>query len=471
MIDLKNLTIQKAHDALASGEYSVHELVDAYRAVITEKNTDINAYIEVFVDDEAITRAQEMFTNGTATMLTGIPFAIKDNILINGKTASAGSNILKPYTATYDATVITLLKAQGAIFLGRTNMDECAMGSSTETSTYGPTKNPIDTSRVPGGSSGGSVAAVAMNGALVALGSDTGGSIRQPAAYTGLVGMKPTYGVVSRYGLIAMSSSLDAIGPITKTVAEAKIVFDALAQYDEHDATSVEEGARRTARTLGKKIGVPMKFALSESIGADVRENFLAAIETMKSAGYEIVDIDLPLSPHSLAVYYILMPAESSTNLSRFDGIRYGLSHSGKELFDTYADSRADGFGAEVRRRILLGTYVLSHGYYDAYYKKADALRRAITLEFRNAFETVDFIMTPTAPSVAFPFGAKKDPMSMYLSDIFTVPANIAGLPAIAVPSGVGEGGMPLSVQFTAPHFAENDMFRVAEDFETLCQQ
>lgn len=475
MIDLKTLTIETAHEALKKGEYSVAELAQAYLDVIAEKNGDINAYLEIYSDVmEQAAVAQQRFTDGTATTMTGIPVALKDNMLRDGEHVSAGSKILEGYRATYDGTMVKLLKEAGAVFLGRTNMDEFAMGSSTETSAYGNTKNPLDTSRVPGGSSGGAAAALAMDGALVSMGSDTGGSIRQPAAYCGLVGLKPTYGAVSRYGIIAMGSSLDQIGPLTKNVRDAAIVHSMISKYDPMDSTSVPDENRATAQQssgapLKKRIGVPSSFLNGPGIDPEVLANFNQSIEKLRGEGYEIVDVSLPMMPYSLAVYYILMPAESSTNLARFDGIRYGKQVNGQTLLDTYKLSRGTGFGREVRRRILLGTYILSHGYYDAYYNKAIKVRNEITKELKAIFETVDVIATPTTPSAAFKFGEKSgDPVAMYLCDIFAVPANIAGIPAISVPSGINRDNMPLGIQFMATHFAENTLFMIAEEFEKL---
>lgn len=468
MIDLKNLTIEKAHDALMKGDYSVRELVDAYLAVIKEKNTTIHAYLEVYDDVYAqADRAQQYFTNGTATLMTGIPLALKDNMLVDGHVASAGSKILENYHATYDAGIIRQLKDAGAVFLGRTNMDEFAMGSSTETSAYGNTLNPIDTSRVPGGSSGGAVAAVAMDGALVALGSDTGGSIRQPVAFCNLVGLKPTYGTVSRSGIIAMGSSLDQVGPIGKTVRDTEILFKAINAYDALDSTSVPQDKRTEAQPLRKKLGIPRAFLQGEGIDKEVLENFEISCKALAALGYELVDVSLPFISYSLAVYYILMPAEVSSNLARYDGIRYGLSLPGKDLYDVYAQSRGKGFGKEVRRRILLGTYILSHGYYDAYYNKAVKARSAIQKELAEVFTTVDAIITPTSPCPPFKFNEKTaDPLAMYLSDLFTVPANIAGIPAISIPSGTTKEGLPLGLHIMAPHFAEDTLFTIGKDFE-----
>ena len=486
MIDIKTLTIKKASEMLASGELTSVELVRECLKNIEEKNKELNVFLEVFND--AIDQAKEadrMIKSGKGTLLTGIPLAIKDNILITGKKVSAGSKMLENYVASYDANVIKKLKGAGAVFIGRANMDEFAMGSSTENSAYGPVKNPIDPTRVPGGSSGGSAAAVASGMALGALGSDTGGSIRQPASFCGIVGMKPTYDTVSRSGLIAMASSLDQIGPFAKTGEDAKIIFDCIVGKDEMDATSVLMsevggrfvnglaeplglGVRRTEdlnkpSARGAVIGVPGDW-LKEGVDKEVLENFEESLEKLKKAGYTIKDISLPYSKYSLAVYYILMPAEVSTNLSRLDGVRYGLRKEGDNVFDTYKKSRSEGFGIETRRRIILGTYVLSHGYYDAYYNKAWRVRHAVEREFENIFKEVDFVLTPTTPTPAFKFGEKKDPVQMYLSDIFTVPANIAGLPSISIPSGKTSLGLPLGIQFTGPMFSDESLFNIEKD-------
>lgn len=471
MINLSDLTIEKAQKSLVSGEYTARELAQAYLGAIKEKNIDINAYLEVFDDVLAQADIADLrIKSGNATELTGIPFAIKDNILIEGKHASASSKMLENYVATYDASVIKLLKDAGAVFLGRTNMDEFAMGSSTQTSAFGITKNPVDTSRVPGGSSGGSAAAVAGGMALVALGTETCGSVRQPAAFCGLVGLKPTYGALSRNGLIAMGNSLDQPAPFSKTVSESEIIFKVLAKHDPQDSTSVPEDLRlvNTGNKDGKKIGVPRSF-LKQGLDKEVEANFNSSLEKLKSIGYEIVDLEMPDLDYSLAVYYIIMPAEVSTNLSRFDGIRYGYHADGKNVLEVYMKSRGTGFGKEARRRILLGTYVLSHGYYDAYYNKAVLLRDKIARQISEAFKKVDYILTPTVPSPAFKIGEKMDdPVAMYLCDIFSAPANLAGVPSIAVPSGNTNTGLPMSIQFMAPHFREDSLFEVGKAFENV---
>ncbi len=467
MIDLRTLTIEKAHESFKNGDFTVTDLVNAYLEGIKEKNTDINAYLEVYDDlDVQIKLAEAMFARGTATLMTGIPVALKDNMLVVGHIASAGSKILENYKATYDASVVTQLKAQGAIIMGRANMDEFAMGSSTETSAYGITRNPINRDYVPGGTSGGSAAAVAMDGALVSLGSDTGGSIRQPASFTGLVGMKPTYGNISRSGIVAMASSLDQVGPMGKTVRDVEILYNATNDYDANDSTSIPK-EKRTTGVERKRLGIPRSFLSGDGINEEVMKNFEESCQKLKDAGYELVDVSLPRIKYSLAVYYIVMPAEVSSNLARYDGIRYGVSAESEKLYDVYAKSRGNGFGKEVKRRILLGTYILSHGYYDAYYNKAVQVRESIKAELREVFKDVDAIITPTVPFPPFKFGEKSnDPIAMYMSDLFTVPANIAGTPAMSVPSGTTTDGLPLGLHIMAAHFREDILFSVGKAFE-----
>jgi aspartyl-tRNA(Asn)/glutamyl-tRNA(Gln) amidotransferase subunit A len=469
MIDLKSLTIEKAHESFKKGEFSCHQLAEAYLNVISEKNKDINAYLEIYSDVlEQADKADEKFKNGTATILTGIPFAIKDNILIKNHIASASSKILENYKATYDATVIEDLKKEGVVFLGRTNMDEFAMGSSTETSAYGVTRNPLDLSRVPGGSSGGSAAALASDMALAALGTETCGSVREPSAFCGLVGLKPTYGSLSRHGIIAMGNSLDQVSPFGKDVRDTEIIFKALSRYDANDATSLGEELRKVSKKEGKIIGIPWSL-FKEGVNEEIQENFKNSVEKLKSAGYEIVDIELPHAKYSLAAYYIIMPAEVSTNLSRFDGIRYGYHADGANLLEVYKKSRGEGFGREARRRILLGTYVLSHGYYDAYYNKAIKIREKIKEEVVGTFQKVDYILTPTVPVLPFKLGEKlDDPVAMYLCDVFSAPANLAGVPSIALPSGKSKEGLPFSIQFMAPHGAEDLLFEIGKKFESI---
>ena len=468
MIDLKNLTIRKAHEAMTRGDFSALDLVSAYIDQIEKRNGTINAFLEVYADaKEQAQKADESFKQGTATLLTGIPIALKDNILFAGHKASASSKMLENFVAPYDATAVRKLKEMGAVFIGRTNMDEFAMGGSTENSAYGVTRNPWDESKVPGGSSGGSAAAIAMDGTLVALGSDTGGSVRQPASLCGCVGLKPTYGSISRHGLMAMGSSFDQIGPITKTVDDTEILFEALKEADLLDSTSSYEDKREVIpKTM--RIGISKNILDSDGLHPEVKNNFKKSIEKLTEMGYEIVDIELPNISQALAVYYIIVPAEVSSNLARFDGVKYGMHSEGKDLLDDYVLTRREGFGKEVRRRIMLGTYVLSSGYYDAYYGKANALRSLIRKDFENALETVDVILTPTTPTPAFPIGEKsKDPLQMYLEDIFTVPASITGNPAISIPSGFtnDEKKLPLGIQFLARPYREDILFKVSKDF------
>lgn len=471
-MNIKELTIVEAHELLVSKKMSVRELVEAIVSVARETQ-DLNAYLEIFNDiNDDIERAQQKIDDGTSMLLTGIPFAMKDNILIKGKIASASSKMLEQYRAPYDAFVSKKLRDEGVIFVGRTNMDEFAMGGSTENSAFGATKNPHDVARVPGGSSGGSAAVLAVGSALGSLGSDTGGSIRQPAAFCGVVGLKPTYGTVSRSGLIAMASSLDQIGPFAKTVEDAEIIFNAISGHDPMDSTSVPTEQRKASDKKPKVIGVPFNFVRGEGVDPRVLKNFEESLEKMKNAGYEVRDISLPSLAYGLSVYYILMPAEVSSNLARFDGVRYGYHKNGANLLEDYMQSRGEGFGREVRRRILLGTYVLSSGYYDAYYGRACAVREILQRDLARIFEDVDIIATPTTPTPAFKFGEKtSDPLQMYLADIFTVPVNIAGVPAISVPSGfVDEEGskLPLGIQFIAPHFREDALFLAGKDFERM---
>jgi aspartyl-tRNA(Asn)/glutamyl-tRNA(Gln) amidotransferase subunit A len=456
-------TITEARALLDSKEISAVELAQGFLAHIKATDPDIHAFLEVY-DDVLVqaTQADARLAQGESTPLLGIPIAVKDNILVEGRVASASSKMLETYVATYDATVIQKLKHAGAVFLGRTNMDEFAMGSSTETSAFMQTKNPRDTARVPGGSSGGSASSVAGGMALGALGSDTGGSIRQPAALCGVVGLKPTYGSVSRHGLMAMGSSLDVIGPLTHTVADAETLFSVFRGHDTMDGTTLPDDRARVSPKEKYTIGVPRAF-LAHGVDPDILSAFEAGLDTLRSAGHAVVDIDLPTIAHSLATYYIIMPAEVSANLARFDGMRYGLHVAGASGIDAYAQSRGQGFGREVRRRILLGTYVLSSGYYDAYYGTAMQARARIRADVRTAFETVDAIATPTTPSPAFKLGEKtSDPLAMYLEDIFTVSANIIGIPAMSVPHGtvVREGTtLPVGFQLMAPTLGEETLF------------
>jgi aspartyl-tRNA(Asn)/glutamyl-tRNA(Gln) amidotransferase subunit A len=466
----RNETIRSLRDAfIAKTDTPSAALARALRNIAT-RDGEVHAYLEVYEDArEAALAADQAYERGEYAdrPLLGVPIALKNNILMKGKRATAGSRMLENYIATYDATVTKRLVDAGAIIVGATNLDEFAMGSSTENSAFGPTKNPLDTSRVPGGSSGGSAAAVAMGSVPAALGTDTGGSIRLPASFCGLVGVKPTYGRVSRSGLIAMGSSLDQAGPFAHTVSDARTILEIIQGEDALDATTYrdqeypEVPVKQTYR-----IGIPRAFM--KGIEPDVLKVFEAAEAQLRADGHEIVDVELPMMEEGLAAYYIVMPAEVSSNLARYDGVRYGLHIEGKDLITEYGLSRAAGFGKEVKRRILLGTYVLSSGYYDAYYGRAERIRAVMRAELASVFTTVDCILTPTAPMPAFRVGEKSDPLSMYLTDIFTVPANLTGVPAISVPAGtVDRDGsvLPIGIQFMAPHNGENRLFDIAERF------
>jgi aspartyl-tRNA(Asn)/glutamyl-tRNA(Gln) amidotransferase subunit A len=466
-IDLQNLTIEKAHGHLVAGDFTARELAQAYLDEIREKNKGLNAYLEVFDDVLAqADTAQKLVSKDN--LLAGIPMAIKDNMLILGRRVQSASKILDGYVAPYDATAIRKLKDAGVVFLGRANMDEFALGSSTENSAFGVTKNPHDTSRVAGGTSGGSAAAVASCMALAALGSDTGGSVRQPSSYCGVIGFKPTYGGVSRHGLMAAASSLDVIGPIARTVSDAEAVFRVIKGKDRFDSTSVELPKSEIKKSK-PVIGVPRHFLTGEGLDADVVKILESSIERFKSLGYEIRDIKLPNIEYCLPVYYIINFAEVSTNLSRFDGVKYGLHVEGSNLLGDYLSTRGTGFGAEARRRIMLGTYVLSSGYYDAYYNKANTVRELLRDDFKKAFGSVDIVITPTAPAPAFKIGDKvSDPLAMYLEDIFTVTANLVGIPAISLPAGTKEvdgKSLPIGIQLMANHEREDILFRAGKDF------
>ena len=479
-MSLNNLTIKKARKLLADKEISAKELAAYFLKNIEEKNKDINVYLEVF--DDALNEAEKLDKDGIGNRpLWGIPLAVKDNILMEGKICSAGSKMLQNYKASYDATAIKKLKSAGAVFLGRTNMDEFAMGASTENSAYGATKNPHDLTRVAGGSSGGSAAAVAMDGCLGALGSDTGGSIRQPASFCGIVGLNPTYGAVSRSGLIAMASSFDQIGPMAKTVEDAEIIFNAIKGKDSMDSTSRDcpLSSKGSPWIGGKKLKIGLLKYDKKGVDKEINESMEKSAKIFKDLGYEISEIELPNIKYSVPCYYILVPAEVSSNLARFDGVKYGLFKEGKNLTEDYMKTREAGFGLETRRRIILGTYVLSAGYYDAYYAKAQKVRELIKKDFERAFDLknggVDAIISPVSPSVAFKIGEKaNDPLKMYLEDIFTAPAKMAGLPAMSlpvrqagIPSGHNAEGLPIGLQITAPRFGENLLFEVGKKYES----
>ena len=463
------MTIAELRLKFIDGSYTPVDAVQDTLSVIAEKDGEIHAFLDVY--QEALKDAEvatERYKNEgeNAPSLLGVPIAIKNNILIQGKKATGGSKILENYIATYSATIITRLQNAGAIIVGSTNLDEFAMGSSTENSAFGPTKNPVDTSRVPGGSSGGSASAVAMGAVPVAIGTDTGGSVRQPASFCGLVGFKPTYGAVSRYGLMAMGSSFDQAGPLTTTVADAQIVHEVMKGSDPYDATTIKDDTYPlVALKETYTIGIPKDF-LKEGIDADVMDVFTAHIALLKEQGHTVVDIELPLFEKGLAAYYISIPAEVSSNLARYDGMRYGLQADGATLLDVYENTRAQGFGPEVKRRIILGTYVLSSGYYDAYYAKAEAVRELMREELALVFKKVDLVLTPSAPTPAFKLGEISDPVSLYKQDIFTVPVNLTGVPAISIPGGtVQRDGvrLPVGVQYIAPHGGDARLFDIGK--------
>lgn len=481
MIDVSKLTITKLREGYKTHDFSVVDIINNYFKNIEEKDGKIKAYISLNKDD-AIVQAQkaqekidESISNNTfddLPLLFGVPIAIKDNINTFGLKNTCGSKILENFVSPYDATVITSLKNQGAIILGKVNMDEFAMGSSCENSAFFPTLNPLDTERVPGGSSGGSAAAVAGNMAICALGSDTGGSIRQPAAFCGIVGIKPTYGLVSRYGLVAYASSLDQIGPMTKNVEDNAILLNAIAGHDDMDSTSANIEKKDYTKSLisdvkGLKIGVPKEY-FGEGIQSDVKEAINNAIQKYKELGAIVEECSLAATSYALPTYYIIADAEASSNLGRYDGIRYGYrTNNYDSLKDIYKNTRSEGFGKEVKRRIMLGTYVLSAGYYDAYYKKALKARTLIKNQFEEAFKKYDIVLTPVSPVTAWKIGEKiNNPLEMYLMDLYTVPVNIAGVPAISLPCGKDKNGMPVGMQLIAKHFNEEVLYRAAFTFE-----
>lgn len=468
---LNEFTIIQAAAGLHDKKFSARELIVDCLAAIRGYDENFHAYLEVFETAERHAEEADRLIEkgGVLPPLLGIPLAIKDNILIKGGRTTAGSKILANYTAPYDATVIKKLKNHGAIFLGKTNLDEFAMGVSTENSAFGPTKNPRDTSRVPGGSSGGSAAAVAAHLCLGALGSDTGGSIRQPASFCGVVGFKPTYGSVSRHGLIAMASSLDQIGPFAKTVADAELLFGAIAGPDHFDATTHPDPMQLPPIESLKhlRIGVPKEYFIS-GLDHRVETAIRSALEKIEKAGAIIKEISLSHSEYALAAYYIIVPSEVSANLARFDGVRYGLQEkNARTLAEVYTHSRAHGFGTEVKRRIMLGTYALSSGYYDAYYLKAQKVRRLIKQDFERAFKEVDVIASPTAPTPAFRFGEKTDdPIQMYLADIYTVAVNLAGIPGISLPAEKvleEKALLPVGLQLVGPRWGDRQLLGIAK--------
>jgi aspartyl-tRNA(Asn)/glutamyl-tRNA(Gln) amidotransferase subunit A len=462
--------LAEVQNAWNAGDITMEQLVDHYLLNISTKNPEINAFLEVF-NHEAIEKAKELDhkkkTHQPLGKLAGMVIGIKDNICFAGHKVSASSKILEGYVSVYSSTAVERLLAEDVIIIGRTNCDEFAMGSSNESSFYGPVKNPIDTSRVPGGSSGGSVAAVAANMCLASLGSDTGGSIRQPASFTGLVGLKPTYGRVSRYGLLAYGSSFDQIGPITHSLEDAGLILQTMAGIDPNDATSSSEPVNNYGsieKAQGKKIAVLDVVLDNPAIQPSVMEAYKATIQMLKDDGHEITTVHFPYLDFLVPIYYVLTTAEASSNLSRYDGIHYGYrSEAATDLETTYLKSRSEGFGKEVKRRIMLGTFVLSSGYYDAYYTKAQKVRRLVKEATDDIFKRADFILVPSTPGTAFKFGQNSnDPITMYLEDLFTVQANITGHPAISVPVAKDENGLPIGMQLMAPAFSEKSMLEMA---------
>ncbi len=472
-MELHKLTLVELAKMIHRGEVRPHEiLIDVFKR-IQEVEGKVKAYITLTVEKayEMAKDAEDAIFNGKQKLLTGIPIAVKDNICTKGIRTTCASNILYNFYPPYESTVTTKLLSQKYVMLGKTNMDEFAMGSSTENSAFHKTRNPWDLERVPGGSSGGSAAAVAADECIAALGSDTGGSIRQPAAFCGVVGLKPTYGRVSRFGLIAFASSLDQIGPITKCVADSAIMMNVIAGYDPMDSTSAPIEASDFTEFLGRdvkglKIGIPKEYFI-DGMDRDVEIKIREAIKQLESLGCIPVEISLPHTEYAVATYYIVATSEASSNLARYDGVKYGLRAPGKDLLEMYMKTRSKGFGAEVKRRIMLGTYSLSAGYYDAYYKKALQVRTLIKRDFEKAFESVDYIVTPTSPTPAFRIGEKiDDPLQMYLSDIFTISVNLAGVPAISIPCGFSGDGLPIGLQIIGRPFDEAGILQLAYAYE-----
>jgi aspartyl-tRNA(Asn)/glutamyl-tRNA(Gln) amidotransferase subunit A len=469
-------TIPSIRSGLLKKEFSAVEVAREALTYAERENPKTNAFL-LFSSERALEAAERVDRKIAAGedpgLLAGVPVAVKDVILTKGVRSTCGSRMLEHYIPPYDATAIERIEAAGGLIVGKTNCDEFAMGSSNENSAFGPVRNPVAPDRVPGGSSGGSAAAVAQNTAVVSLGSDTGGSIRQPASFCGVVGVTPTYGRVSRYGLVAFASSLDHIGPFARNVRDAATVLEVIAGRDPLDSTSAEAPVPNYADRLngdvrGMKVGVPVEY-MRQATG-ETAQLIQKAIEELRRAGCEVRDVSLPATEHAIATYYIICTAEASSNLARFDGVRYGhRSAQSGTLSDMYRNTRGEGFGAEVKRRIMLGTYVLSHGYYDAYYLKAQKVRALITRDFTNAFQSVDAIVAPVSPFPAFKIGEKvNDPLEMYLSDIYTITGSLAGIPCMSVPAGTTSDGLPVGLQIICNHFREESMFRLADAFERL---
>ncbi|HEX7372596.1 MAG TPA: Asp-tRNA(Asn)/Glu-tRNA(Gln) amidotransferase subunit GatA [Thermodesulfobacteriota bacterium] len=473
-MELYQLTAHQLHEMLKRRAITSREVTESVLKRIEEVEDRVHAYITLLPDlaMKQAALADDRLDKGEAEPLTGIPLAIKDLICSQGVRTTCGSHILDNFIPPYDATVIEKLKAAGAVFVGKANMDEFAMGSSTENSFFGPTRNPWDLQRIPGGSSGGSAAAVAAGECIASLGSDTGGSIRQPAACCGVVGFKPTYGRISRYGLVAFASSLDQIGPLAKDVRDTALLLQAISGHEPRDSTSVDIPVPDFTRALTGEahsmvLGVPRE-CFREGLDPEVANAVKEALRTLEGSGARIVDVSLPHSEYAVAAYYIIAPAEASSNLARYDGVKYGFrSSSTRDLMEMYKESRFQGFGSEVKRRIMLGTYALSAGYYEAYYRKASQVRTLIRDDFQKAFSQCDVLLTPTAPTPAFKLGEKvDDPLQMYLSDIFTIPCNLAGLPGLSLPCGFNKEGLPIGLQILADYFQEEKILRVAYAFE-----
>jgi len=477
-MELNQLTIHELQEKIKNGDTSAVKITESVFQRIDAVEERVHSYIRLLKEEAMIAaaKADETVKKGELKPLTGIPIALKDIVCTKGITTTCGSHILHNFVPPYDATVVEKLRDAGAVFVGKANMDEFAMGSSTENSYFGPTRNPWDLERIPGGSSGGSATAVAADECIASIGSDTGGSIRQPAALCGVVGLKPTYGRVSRFGLIAFASSLDQIGPFTKDVEDCAIMMNALAGFDPKESTSVPAEVPDYLQFLGRDIngwiiGIPKEYFV-EGIDPEVNAAIQKAIGVIEKCGGKCVEISLPHTQYCLAVYYIIAPAEASSNLARYDGVKYGLRVSdGRDLLDMYKKTRMQGFGAEVKRRIMIGTYALSSGYHDAYYGKASQVRALIKRDFEEAWKKCDVILTPTTPTPAFKIGEKTDdPLQMYLSDIFTISTNLAGIPGISVPCGYTTGGLPIGVQFLAGHLEEGKLIQIASAYEKNAQ-
>jgi aspartyl-tRNA(Asn)/glutamyl-tRNA(Gln) amidotransferase subunit A len=474
---LEHITIHAASEALERGEFTSSELCAAYIGRIRTVDRKINAFLSL-PEDEIMASAESSDRRRSGKKhfgpYDGIPIGIKDNINVKGQPCTCASKIIEGMVSPYNATVVEKLRKNGLILFGRTNMDEFAMGSSCENSAYFKTANPWNVNCVPGGSSGGSAAAVAASEVTAALGSDTGGSIRQPASFCGVVGLKPTYGRVSRYGLVAFASSLDQIGPITRDVTDAAIIMDIIGGHDSKDATSLPDTGEKFAESLkdkkdisGLKIGLPKEYFETDGLEAGVRKSVEKAIKTFQDLGAEMVEVSLPHSKYAVATYYVIATAEASANLARFDGVRYGKRVKADNLLQTYHETRGRGFGDEVKRRIILGTFVLSSGYHDAYYLRGQKVRTLIRRDFQEAFRNCDVILTPVSPTTAFEFGEKSDPLQMYLADIFTISANLAGICGISIPADIhGKTGLPVGIQLLGPDLGEKELLRISHVFE-----